>query len=145
MAYSLEGDPRMILGANGSRLNYVGGQPTMDRGLENMVLIALFTAPGWPGNDLFRDPNEQPGSDFEKEARQTITLDMFSRVQNAAERALSNPVFGEKTIVVSNPQNDWLRVEILIKPPGSDLALLILEKNGLNWESQLIDPASKRI
>lgn len=145
MAYSLEGDPRLILTVEGSKLNFVGGQPTMDQGLENMVLISLFTSPGWPGNVLFDNPNERIGSDFEQSAMAAINLDTLNRIRNAAERALSNPVFGEVTVEVTNPTSNRIDVYILIKPPGADISALLLQRNGLNWVAQFENPASKRI
>jgi len=145
MAYSLEGDPRLILTENGSKLNFIGGQPTMDQGLENMVLISLFTSPGWPGNALFDNPDEKIGSDFEQSALAAINLDTLNRIRNAAERALTDPIFGDVTVEVTNPVSHRIDVKILIKPPGSDVFQLLIQKNGLNWVAQIENPASRRI
>ena len=50
MTDPFDGDPKLILTQNGATLQYLGGQPVLDRGVENQATIALFTAPGWCGN-----------------------------------------------------------------------------------------------
>ena len=39
------GDPKIILTPYGANLDYEGGQPVMDQGMENQALLSLFTAP----------------------------------------------------------------------------------------------------
>lgn len=144
MSYSFEGDPRLILTVDGSKLNFVNGQPTMDQGLENMALIRLFTSPGWPGNALL-PVNEQIGSDFEMSTRAAINLDTLNRIEDAAKRALIDPVFGDVTVEVSNPVHFRIDVKITIQPPVQDIKVLLVQKNGLNWLAQILTPASERI
>ena len=138
------GDPRLFLSENGSRFIFRGGQPVMDRGLENLALISLFTRRGWPGNVLFSDINQQIGSDFEEVANQPITLSMLNDVAQAAERALDNPAFGNVIVTVENPNSNRLNVTILIQPPGRDSMVLILSRNGDNWIAQKLEPAEGR-
>lgn len=138
------GDPRLFLSENGSRFIFRGGQPVMDRGLENLALISLFTGRDWVGNTLFSDIDQQIGSDFEEAAKQPITLSMFNDVAQAAERALDNPAFGNVIVTVGNPSGDRLDVIILIEPPGQDSRVLILSRNGDNWIAQKIEPAEGR-
>lgn len=142
---SFEGDPRLILTVNGSTLKFVGGQPVMDRGLENLVLISLFTTPGWAGNTLFRDVNQKIGSNFEIAANQPITLQSLNDIRDAAEKALNDPVFGKVTVAVGNPNGYRVDVNIIIEPPGEDIQKLLVSKNGINWQSQIIDPAHRRL
>lgn len=139
-----QGDPRIFIDENGAYLNFVGGQPTMDRGLENLAIISLFTRLGWAGNVLFDDTNQQIGSDFEEIANQPITFEMLNDLRNAAERALDNPAFGTVTATINNPSGHRLEITVLIEPPGQDVQMLLLTKNGLNWRSQALDPAYKR-
>ena len=139
-----QGDPRLFLNANGSFLKFTGGQPVLDRGLENLVLISLFTRPGWPGNVLFQDENQQLGSDFEEIANQPITLQMINDLRDAAERALDNPALGNVSVIIDNPSGHRLNITITIKPPGQDILMLLITKNGLNWVSQALDPAHLR-
>lgn len=139
-----QGDPRLFLNANGSFLKFTGGQPVLDRGLENLAIISLFTRLGWPGNILFQDENQQPGSDFEEIANQSITLSMINDLRDAAERALDNPAFGNVSVVIDNPSGHRLNITITLKPPGQDIKTLLITKNGLNWISQTLDPAYLR-
>ena len=134
----MQGDPRLILSANGSRLQFVGGQPLMDRGLENLALISLFTAPGWAGNLLLDSPI---GSKFEEATNQPITLQSLNDIRDAAEKALSDEAFGDVTVEVRNPAGHRLDVYILIKPPGSNPQQLRLTRHSENWSFQAIEPA----
>ena len=144
MADIFSGDPRLFLSENGSRLIFKGGQPVMDRGLENLALISLFTRRGWAGNVLFSDIDQQIGGDFEEAANQPITLSMLNDVAQAAERALDNPAFGNVIVTVENPNSNRLNVIILIQPPGQDSKILTLSRNGDNWIAQKEEPAEGR-
>lgn len=139
------GDPYLTLGPDGSTLHYTGGQPVMDQGLINQAMTALFTTPGWPGNALLVDPDQQIGSDFVQAAFQPITLQSLTDVEQAAVRALASPAFGRVTVTAINPESDTIRVDILIEPPGQDSATIILTRNGLNWQAQALNPAHERI
>jgi hypothetical protein len=140
-----EGDPKLILTENGVNMRFVGGQPVMDRGLENFALISLFTKPGWVGNFFIRDESEKIGTDFEKEAMETRTLSALRRIENSAERALSNPLFEDIQVTVINPQSDFIDVTALLKPPNQDTKILKLSKNSANWINQADEPANRRI
>lgn len=139
-----EGDPRLFLTADGSKMQFNDGQPVMDRGVENLSQICLFTSPGWVGNILFDDPAQQIGSDFETEALKPITATSLSNVANAAQRALNVDAFGDVSVVVTNPISHRLDVSIKIDPPGGDPEAFLLTKNGLNWTFQGLDPAHLR-
>ena len=137
-----QGDPRIILTASGSRLQFTGGQPLMDRGLENLALISLFTSPGWAGNLLVKSAI---GSDFENVCNQPITRQALNDIRNAAERALNNPAFGRIAVTVSNPAGYRLEIYIRIEPPGENPQTIQLTRNGENWSFQATDPAYKRV
>jgi hypothetical protein len=138
------GDPYITIGPDGSTLTYKGGQPVMDQGLENQAIIALFTKEGWAGNVLFRDANQQIGSDYVEAALQPITLQSLIDVEQAAVRALDSPAFGRVTAEAINPSSDRIQVEITIEPPGQDSQTIILTRNGVNWQAQAINPAHER-
>lgn len=140
-----QGDPKMTLDKNGSAMIFKGGQPVMDRGLENLALISLFTKPGWPGNIFFADPNQRIESDFEEAANQPITLQSLNDTQDAAEKALSNPAFGNVTVTVGNPNGHRTDIFIRIEPPGQHIIELLLSKSGLNWTAQANNPAYRRL
>lgn len=140
-----QGDLRLILSENGSELLFIGGQPVMDGGIENVALISLFTSQGWAGNELFRNPDQKIGSDFEQSTRQPITFQALNDIRDAAEKALADPVFGEVVVEVSNPIDHIIEVNILIKPPGQDVQQLALSKYSDNWRVQAISPANERV
>ncbi|MCK5127586.1 MAG: hypothetical protein KAR42_15120 [candidate division Zixibacteria bacterium] len=135
----------MTLDENGANLVYRGGQPLMDRGLENVVLILLFTKKGWAGNALFKNPDQKIESDFVAAHEQPITLSALNEIRDAAEKALNRPVFGTVTVITTNPRSNVISSIITIEPPGRDIQTLIVSRNGLNWISQIIDPAYRKI
>jgi hypothetical protein len=104
----------------------------------------LFTEPGWAGNTLFDEIDQQAGSKFEEISRQPITLQMLNDLRNAAENALDNPAFGNVEVSINNPSGYRLNVTITLSPPGQDIKTLLLTKNGLNWIAQALDPAHLR-
>lgn len=145
MSDIFEGDPKLTLDENGSAMIFRGGQPVMDRGLENLALISLFTKRGWAGNIFFTDPNQRIESDFEEAANQPITLQSLNDIQDAAEKALSNPAFGNVTVTIINPNGYHTNVIIRMEPPGQNIIELFLSKNGLNWTAQANNPAYRRL
>lgn len=140
-----QGDPRLFLTANGSRLNFVGGQPTMDRGFENMVLIALFTRRGWCGNTLFDDTDVHIGSDFEAAFEQPLNLAAINDIEDRAAKALDflikDGLASDVDVSASNPRGDRVEVTITIARPNKDISELVLIKNGINWVYQASEPA----
>lgn len=145
MPFSIyQGDPRLFLDENGSFLEFKGGQPVMDQGLENLALISLFTRRGWAGNVLFQDQSQQIGSDFEATAEQPITIQTINDVTDAAEKALESDAFGNVTISVENPSGYKTDVKVTIEHPGQDIQELLISKNGLNWVAQKLFPAYER-
>ena len=116
----------------------------MDQGIENLILISLFTRPGWAGNTFFKDTNQRIESDFVDAANQPITLQSLTDVEQAAVRALDSPLFGRVTATAVNPVSDRLLVTIRVEPPGQDSATIILTRNGLNWQAQAANPAHAR-
>ena len=140
-----QGDPYLTLGPNGSRLHYVGGQPRMDQGIENLILISLFSGEEWAGNTLIKDTDQHIKSEFPKAASQPITINSLTDTEQAAVRDLSNPLFGRVTATAVNPVSDRLVVTIRVEPPGQDSATIILTRNGLNWQAQAANPAHARM
>lgn len=140
-----QGDPKLSLGPDGSRLTFIAGQPVLDKGLENMVMLLLFTKRGWCGNSLFDNPANHIGSDFEATFGAPITIQALNDRRDAAEKALQNPIFGRVTVTVINPTGYIIQVMIRIEPPGQDVQTLLITRNGQNWTAQAVDPAYKRI
>jgi hypothetical protein len=133
-----EGDPKLTLGPDGATITYIGGQPIMDQGINNLVLISLFTRPGWSGNLFLKDVNEKIGSDFLDACSKPITLSSLNDIRQAAELALKNPALGDVKVTVLNPVSTRLDIKILISPPGKNYSELLLQKNGLNWLMQSV-------
>lgn len=132
------GDPRLTLSPEGADLTYVDGQPVMDAGLENYVLISLFTRPGWCGN-LLLSPAQRIGSDFEEACAKPITLTGLADIANAAERALKSDYFTSVKVTITNPQANWLSLVITL---GG--RTVTLDRRGLLWQAQADDPAHGR-
>lgn len=128
-------DPYLILGPDGSKLHFNGGQPIMDEGLENLAFISLFTSKGWCGNSFL---STQIGSDFEKACNQPITRRALNEIRNAAEIALTNKAFGKVTVTVANPVSHRLVITARIERTGQILQFV---RNRMNWGFQTNDPA----
>lgn len=148
MTVLFEGDPKLFLDENGSSLKFVGGQPIIDGGLENAVLISLFTKQGWIGNTVFPDAAVHLGSDYENSFRKVITITTILDIKQAAERALQwmidVGVASEIIVDVVNVQSYSIQTTITIKPPTLHIFDLILTRNGQNWVIQKNNPAYSR-
>jgi len=138
-----QGDPKLTLGPDGAGMTFKGGQPVMDQGLENLVLIALFTRRNWCGNAMIENEDEKIGSDFETACDQPITLQALNDIRDAAEKALVNKKFKSVTVEVFNPKSALIKVDILISNDKGEAALS-LEKSGAAWVMQASNPAYKR-
>ena len=146
MTDNYDGDPRIAIDKDGADIVYRDGQPVMDAGLENNDLIALFTAPGWPGNVLLSN-DQQIGSDFEEQALGSITLSKLAVIENSARLAIESPVAKTESVTVSvvNPAGSSLGVVIRRTPPGQDVGELLVTRDGLNWINQANNPANARL
>lgn len=145
MTNRFQGDPKIIIKPSGASLQFTGGQPLMDAGVENLAIIGLFTAPGWWGNSVVADPDKQIGSDFEETAMGAITLSKLNDIRQSAEKALANPAFGTISVEVTNPSSTRIDVVSTISPPGRDVEELRLSRFGANWQAQAVDPAHKGV
>jgi len=141
MIDNTQGDPKIFINENGAYLKWVNGQPIMDAGIENIATISLLTAENWWGNDLWPNPDNKAGSDFEEVSRQPITLTSLVDVEQSAEKALENQAFGEVVAEVSNPRASGLDFVARVSPPGSDSQTFALTRNFQNWVNQASDPA----
>jgi len=143
-----EVDPRLTIDEDGSDLEFIGGQPVMDAGLENAILISLFTE-DWFGNVFFNNPNHRVGGKFLYSLNQPLSISAVETIRKAALSDL-NWLIVEKIasvveVVVTNPEAKKISVVVLVKPPGKDVQALLLEKNGVNWVNQMIYPAYLKV
>jgi phage gp46-like protein len=149
MTTRYNGDPKITLDENGANLHFHGGQPEMDSGLENAPLISLHTEKGYWGNTLFAKSEQKLGSQYLEEVQKPISLDQINRIRNAAEFDLAwmveTNVANSVTANTTNPVSKNIQTTIFIEPPSRDPTILVLTKAGLNWISQKLDPAYKRV
>jgi len=147
-----EGDPKMILGPNGSYFEYRGGQPIMDRGIENSISIDLGTKSkgvnshqkGWIGNYLMLDPAQRIGTDYQDTFQNSpINLRGLSLREQATKKALSGKVYGEIKPDVSNPVSDKVVNKITVSPPSGTFKIFTVFSQ--LWQFQISDPANERI
>jgi phage gp46-like protein len=143
-----DGEPRVFIDPGGATMEFKGGQPVMDRGLENAVSISLHTQRGWWGNDLFGGPDTRVGADFEARAQRPITATNIEDSRKAASAALqwliSKGLASEVTVEVTNPSGFRLDfVHTIRRPEGPDVELQTI-KNGVDWIEQRDDPAHRR-
>ena len=149
MPYIVEGEPRVFISEQGAEIEFKGGQPVMDKGLENAAIISLFTKSGWAGNAVITDPNAKVGGRYEEIAQtEAITLSMLNRLSRAAESDLSwmikENLARSIVAVTTNPTGRQLETKITITPPGDTSTVLLITKNGPNWIAQKLDPAYRR-
>jgi phage gp46-like protein len=149
MVDRFQGDPKMVLDADGADLVIRGGQPIMDQGLENTALISLHTREGWCGNIFARKPEQRIGSKFELALEQPITLTSLNSVRTAALNALQwmvdTRVAAGVDVAVSNPSGAMTKTLAVITPPSRDPLILLNTKNGSNWINQKLDPANVKV
>lgn len=142
------GDPAIKITEDGASMTFKGGQPEMDGGLENAVLISLLTKTGWWGNDLLKQNSQKIGSDYDKK-RTIVELQTILDYQDAAKRALqwmkTVGLAENINITVTNPYNNQIKTKIIIIPPGQEAGELLLFKNTTNWINQTINPANERL
>ena len=142
-----EGDPRIVLSENGSSLVFKNGQPVMDGGLENAIILSLFCEP-WLANQFFRDTNQQLGSLFIEAIKKPITLQNLQDARKAAltdlEWMLNVGLAREVEVFVVNTTGSQWYVKIIIYPPSDNPQTFVASNNGANWVVQTINPASER-
>jgi phage gp46-like protein len=144
--YEFEGDPQIILTEEGADLDFRGGQPIMDKGLENAVLLSLYTSEGWPGGKL--DPkDERYISKFNETSKEPLTVESLTRRSNSAREALAwmirNGVASDISVNTSNPTGQQKSTKIMITSPGKTAEMLLVTSNGANWIAQKLDPAHR--
>ena len=142
------GDPAVQITDNGASMTFKGGQPVMDQGIENAVLISLFTKPGYWGNALETEDSKKIGSNFEQ-IRTVVDLDTITEITQDAEDALSalqeSGLIEDIDVTITNPYTDQIYANIKIYPPGEDLYNFIFTNNGASWIGQKYYPANERL
>jgi phage gp46-like protein len=145
-----QGDIAVKITEDGAKMKFINGQPVMDQGLENAVLISLFTKKGYWGNSLITEESKKIGSDVEITALEPIvSIQSVNNMTDVIDKALSwmtdTKLSQDNDIIVTNPSSNNLRATIKITPPGRDSQTLLFLKNGLNWIGQAQNPANERM
>jgi phage gp46-like protein len=143
-----QGDPRIVIDGEGADLDFRAGQPVMDSGLENAVIISLFTRQNWFGN-AFLKPNQKIGSRFLELAKAPITVTKLVQLQAAAKAdltwMLATGVASAIEVTVTNPQGNRIEATVTVTPPGKTATELTLTKHGPNWTAQANNPAYREV
>ena len=144
-----QGDPALLLGPDGVSFKFKEGQPEMDKGLENLVWISLFTKEGWFGNALYRKESQKLGSKFEDANKLPVNLSGLNARRDAALEALqwaiTEGLFQTVEVEVTNPNGQTILVNIKITPPNGEAVDLTLSNFGNTWRFQKEDPAHRRL
>lgn len=143
-----QGDPAVDITPDGACMTFRGGQPVMDGGFHNAVLISLFTKPGWWGNSLETEESKKIGSNYERnrviQDIQTIN-DIVDDAKQALKWMIDKNIAEKIEIEAVNTKLNNLDIKILIKPLGSTIQEFLLTENGLSWINQALNPASERL
>jgi phage gp46-like protein len=141
-----QGDPKVFITNDGAEMVFIGGQPLMDAGLENTVLISLLTQPGWYGNAFARTPSERLGSIFESVGQDTFTLSTLATLQDIVEKSLQrlidDKIISAINVRAKNPTGRVVEVQIASSAPDIEI---LLTRQGSNWIAQIQDPAHRKI
>lgn len=142
-----QGDPKITMGKDGADLTIKGGQPIMDSGLENAVMISLFSEAEWFGNAFFGASKIE--SKFYPLSLKAITLSRLAELEQAIKADLAplvaKGVMSDPTVTVSNPTGSRLDVSITVHPPGADALTILLSRYGANWAVQTSNPANEKV
>jgi phage gp46-like protein len=149
MAYDrTQGDPKITIDSDGADLVFKGGQPVMDSGLENAILISLFSGAEWFGN-AFASPSSGIESRFYPLTLKPVTASRLAELERAVKADLKGLVaqgaIADPAVRASNPTGDRLFIEITISPPGAKAETILLSRYGANWSVQTTHPANTRV
>jgi phage gp46-like protein len=147
--YVFEGQPRIVIGEDGADCPFVNGQPVMDQGLENAVLLSLFGGSDWVGNSLQDKDSQKYNGHFIKASRGAVTVSNLNARRVAAQADLAwlikEQLVSQVDVYVQNPSgNSVVTVILLYKPDDAPVALQ-LSQNGVNWNYQAVNPAYMRL
>ncbi len=141
------GDPRIIVGPNGATIKFIGGQPVMDGGFENAILISLFSDE-WFAN-IFLPVESRLKSRFEKAHEVPITKTSLVDISNAGKKdlewMLNDGIFSRIDVVTTNPYGNTWKTVFDLWLFDDTFIRIETTKNGQNWLYQMLMPANERI
>lgn len=136
-----QGDLLLSSDGDGVTVTFKGGQPTLDSGITNSVILSLFFK-SWFMNATIEDELEHIGSEFTNYlVNNPITVSNLNTARNIALKSLSwltsENIASEVDVRLRNPNGSIVQVLVLIKPPGKTVIAILATKYGLNWKIQL--------
>lgn len=144
MKVRTQGDVKIYLLPSGVEIKYCGGQPIMDSGLENTVLILLFTERGWPMNKL-REQSKQIGSDYLAECRKPINIEQIKVIRMAVIAALKpmedSGLAKITDVEVKMKTGYQIYTTFNIVQPGTSAKQIAISGYGDNWTMQAEEAA----
>ena|SRR4030042_834789 len=131
-----QGDPLLFLGADGSYIEWVNGQPVMDQWLENEIQLSAFT-PAWFGNYFVDTSDEEFNSALEEVMKGTITVENLNAARDAVEKSLAYLVAAGRVQSISaavyNPFGNRLKLDItVVRNDNLSIAMSFIT-NRLQW------------
>lgn len=136
-----QGDLLLSNNGNGLTITFTGGQPKLDNGLTNSVLLSLFHKP-WFANNIISDDKEHIGSEFISFiVNNPVTISNLNKARSIGLKSLQwmidNNLASEVDIRLQNPNGSIVQCLVLIKPPADTLIAILATKYGLNWKIQI--------
>ena len=136
MALKYQGDPKITISPySDGGINYEFGQPVMDTGLENAIIISLGTLPGWWGNLLMKKESQKIGSEYDNLTHDVLNSNQIKKIEDNAESTInwmkSVGIIEKAESVINNPEADRIENTIIVKKPGG-----IVEIYQINWDQQ---------
>lgn len=136
-----QGDPLISVSGSGMDLTFLGGQPKLDNGLTNSVILSLFPEP-WFMNAVIEEDVQHIGSDFISFLNDNpITVSNLNKARSIGLKALQwmidENIASGVDVRLRNPEGKTIQALILVKPPGKTAIAILATKYGLNWKIQL--------
>lgn len=140
------GDLLLSNTGDGITVTFKGGQPVLDSGIINSVILSLFFK-SWFMNAIIEDTLEHVGSEFTTYIiNNAISVSTLNTARNIALKSLSwlisENIASEVDVRLRNPNGSVIQVLVLIKPPGKTVIAILATKYGLNWKIQLDSTSS---
>lgn len=144
-----QGDPYVYMTSNGLAMKFVDGQPIMDQGFENSVLLSILLTEDWPLNPLLPAEAQLIRSKFLTAVKSAITSDTLNNARTGLNNDLaflvSKGYASRIQVDVTNPTGYITEAKIFIYLPNGDAVEIMARNNGANVFLQATYPANERI
>lgn len=127
-----DGDVKVFVDENGLDIRYhSNGQPSMEQGKANVVLLTLFTPKGWHGNHFVKRTREYLGSDFLLHLKDPVTVSSLNDLRSVVEAALKRVGFTQVTAEITNPESHVRNIKINIVDSVGTVYTYFIDKLGV--------------